>query len=305
MRSTALVAVRMTLRFVENEGFELGNARSLVGARELSRRPTSCSRWPTTSCEPGARSARWSPAPTAAAGWRSSAPARRRARRRSDARAGARRPRRRPREDAPRVERARHGDVLVHAARSSTRSTTERRDGELGDRVRDARARRRARRRGRHRPPLDRYRYGGGPSRGRRRCSEPMAGSLDGPVSRYLNRRFSVPLARAACGRRRCTPNQIPCIALARRLAGAAALIAPGRNIAGGVLVQVSSVDRWRRRRPRAREVDGDALRRPLRQRARPLRRCGDRRGHGRGTPSSTKTGRSRCSSDWPPESAS
>ena len=67
-----------------------------------------------------------------------------------------------------------------------------------------------------------------------------MAGSLDGPVSRYLNRRFSVPIA-AALRPTPLTPNQVSAAALAIAL-GAAALIALGWNIAGGALVQVSSV---------------------------------------------------------------
>lgn len=67
-----------------------------------------------------------------------------------------------------------------------------------------------------------------------------MAGSLDGPVSRYLNRRFSVPIAEALRPTP-LTPNQISAAALAIAL-GAAALIALGWNIAGGALVQVSSV---------------------------------------------------------------
>jgi phosphatidylglycerophosphate synthase len=67
-----------------------------------------------------------------------------------------------------------------------------------------------------------------------------MAGSLDGPVSRYLNRRFSVPIAQALRPTP-LTPNQVSAAALAIAL-GAAALIALGWNIAGGALVQVSSV---------------------------------------------------------------
>ncbi len=67
-----------------------------------------------------------------------------------------------------------------------------------------------------------------------------MAGSLEGPVSRYLNRRFSVPIA-AALKRTPATPNQISVLALLVAVAAAALLVA-GRHIAGGVLVQVSSV---------------------------------------------------------------
>ncbi len=67
-----------------------------------------------------------------------------------------------------------------------------------------------------------------------------MAGSLDGPVSRYLNRRFSLPLARLLRPTP-ITPNQVSLFALAVALAAAVA-IALGAEIAGGVLVQVSSV---------------------------------------------------------------
>jgi CDP-L-myo-inositol myo-inositolphosphotransferase len=67
-----------------------------------------------------------------------------------------------------------------------------------------------------------------------------MAGSLDGPVSRYLNRRFSVPAAHLL-KRTPVTPNQVSVSALLVALA-AAVLIATGAVIAGGVLVQLSSV---------------------------------------------------------------
>jgi phosphatidylglycerophosphate synthase len=67
-----------------------------------------------------------------------------------------------------------------------------------------------------------------------------MAGSLDGPVSRYLNRRFSVPIA-AILRPTPVTPNQISVLALATGLA-AAALIGAGWHIAGGALIQVSSI---------------------------------------------------------------
>jgi len=67
-----------------------------------------------------------------------------------------------------------------------------------------------------------------------------MASSLDGPVSRYLNRRASRPLA-ALLARTPLTPNQVSVIAALLAL-GAAALIAAGATIAGGVLVQVSSI---------------------------------------------------------------
>ena len=67
-----------------------------------------------------------------------------------------------------------------------------------------------------------------------------MAGSTDGPVSRYLNRRASVPVARAL-SRTPVTPNQVSVAALAIA-AAAAALIGLGANIEGGILVQVSSI---------------------------------------------------------------
>lgn len=67
-----------------------------------------------------------------------------------------------------------------------------------------------------------------------------MAGSLDGPVSRYLNRRFSVPIA-AALAPTPLTPNQVSVIAFAVSL-GALALLAIGRNIEAGVLIQASSI---------------------------------------------------------------
>ncbi|MHB8375448.1 MAG: CDP-alcohol phosphatidyltransferase family protein [Dehalococcoidia bacterium] len=77
-----------------------------------------------------------------------------------------------------------------------------------------------------------------------------MAGSLDGPVSRYLNRRISVPLA-GLLKPTPITPNQVSALALLIAL-GAAVLIALGANVAGGVLVQVSSI---------ADGVDGDLAR--------------------------------------------
>lgn len=67
-----------------------------------------------------------------------------------------------------------------------------------------------------------------------------MAGPLEGPVSRYLNRRLSVPLARLL-GPTPLTPNQVSVIALLVA-AGAAALLAVGRNIEAGVLIQASSI---------------------------------------------------------------
>jgi phosphatidylglycerophosphate synthase len=67
-----------------------------------------------------------------------------------------------------------------------------------------------------------------------------MTGSLDGPVSRYLNRRISVPLAKALA-RTPATPNQVSVAALAIAVA-AAVLLAAGRNIEGGLLIQASSI---------------------------------------------------------------
>lgn len=67
-----------------------------------------------------------------------------------------------------------------------------------------------------------------------------MAGSLDGPVSRHLNRRISRPLA-ALLRPTPITPNAVSLAALVLALA-AAALIAADAPIAGGVLVQVSSI---------------------------------------------------------------
>jgi phosphatidylglycerophosphate synthase len=68
----------------------------------------------------------------------------------------------------------------------------------------------------------------------------PDAPALDGPVSRYLNRRISVPIASLLAATP-ITPNQISVLA-ALVAAGAAALLAAGRNIEAGVLIQASSV---------------------------------------------------------------
>lgn len=68
----------------------------------------------------------------------------------------------------------------------------------------------------------------------------PLPGSLDGPVSRYLNRRASVPIARAL-SRTFVTPNQVSVAALAIA-AGAAALLMIGANIEAAVLIQASSI---------------------------------------------------------------
>ncbi len=67
-----------------------------------------------------------------------------------------------------------------------------------------------------------------------------MASSLDGPVSRYLNRRFSVPIA-AMLAHTPVTPNQVSVAAFAAAL-GALALLAAGRNIEAGLLIQASSI---------------------------------------------------------------
>ncbi len=67
-----------------------------------------------------------------------------------------------------------------------------------------------------------------------------MASSLDGPVSRYLNRRFSVPIA-SALAHTPVTPNQVSVAAFAIAL-GALALLVAGRNIEAGVLIQASSI---------------------------------------------------------------
>ncbi|HXK33849.1 MAG TPA: CDP-alcohol phosphatidyltransferase family protein [Dehalococcoidia bacterium] len=67
-----------------------------------------------------------------------------------------------------------------------------------------------------------------------------MPASLEGPVSRYLNRRASVPIARALA-RTPATPNQVSVAALLIAVA-AAALLVVGRNIEAGVLIQASSV---------------------------------------------------------------
>ncbi len=68
----------------------------------------------------------------------------------------------------------------------------------------------------------------------------PLPGSLDGPVSRYLNRRASVPIARAL-SRTFVTPNQVSVAALAIAV-GAAALLMVGANIEAAVLIQASSI---------------------------------------------------------------
>jgi phosphatidylglycerophosphate synthase len=67
-----------------------------------------------------------------------------------------------------------------------------------------------------------------------------MAASLDGPVSRYLNRRISIPIA-SLLSRTPITPNQVSVFA-ALVAVGAAGLLAIGRNIEAGVLIQASSI---------------------------------------------------------------
>lgn len=67
-----------------------------------------------------------------------------------------------------------------------------------------------------------------------------MPASLEGPVSRYLNRRASVPIARVLA-RTPATPNQVSVAALLTALAAAALLVA-GRNIEAGILIQTSSI---------------------------------------------------------------
>ncbi len=67
-----------------------------------------------------------------------------------------------------------------------------------------------------------------------------LPGSLDGPVSRYLNRRASVPIARALSGTL-VTPNQVSVAALIIA-AGAAALLMAGAHIEAAVLIQASSI---------------------------------------------------------------
>jgi len=67
-----------------------------------------------------------------------------------------------------------------------------------------------------------------------------MSQGLEGPVSRHINRRLSVPIAEAL-KRTPITPNQVSVIALLIAF-GALALLALGRNIEAGVLIQLSSV---------------------------------------------------------------
>ena len=64
--------------------------------------------------------------------------------------------------------------------------------------------------------------------------------SLDGTVSRYLNRRLSIPAARLLA-RTPATPNQVSILALVVA-AASMPLLAFGRNIEGAVLIQLSSI---------------------------------------------------------------
>jgi phosphatidylglycerophosphate synthase len=66
------------------------------------------------------------------------------------------------------------------------------------------------------------------------------ASSLEGPVSRYLNRRFSEPLARLLAPTP-LTPNQVSLASFLLAL-GALACLALDQLIAGGALIQTSSV---------------------------------------------------------------
>lgn len=67
-----------------------------------------------------------------------------------------------------------------------------------------------------------------------------MPAALEGPVSRHLNRRISVPLARALAATP-ITPNQVSLAAFALALA-TVPLLAAGRSIEAGVLIQASSI---------------------------------------------------------------
>jgi phosphatidylglycerophosphate synthase len=66
------------------------------------------------------------------------------------------------------------------------------------------------------------------------------ASSIEGPVSRYLNRRLSVPLARLLAPTP-LTPNQVSLLSLLVAF-GALAALACDQAIVGGALIQVSSV---------------------------------------------------------------
>ena len=69
---------------------------------------------------------------------------------------------------------------------------------------------------------------------------QPPTPSLDGPVSRYLNRRLSSPIA-SALARTPVTPNQVSVAACAIAFA-VLGLLAIGRNIEAGLLIQASSI---------------------------------------------------------------
>jgi phosphatidylglycerophosphate synthase len=68
----------------------------------------------------------------------------------------------------------------------------------------------------------------------------PRLATLDGPVSRYLNRRLSVPIARGLASTP-ATPNQLSVLALVIAVT-AAVLLAAGAHIEAGVLIQFSSI---------------------------------------------------------------
>ncbi len=78
-----------------------------------------------------------------------------------------------------------------------------------------------------------------------------MAGETDGPVSRWLNRRLSRPLA-TALARTPVSPDAVTWLSLALA-AGAGTFVAAGWNVVGGVGVQLASV---------VDGVDGDLARR-------------------------------------------
>jgi CDP-L-myo-inositol myo-inositolphosphotransferase len=76
--------------------------------------------------------------------------------------------------------------------------------------------------------------------RAERTLSQALAKATDGLVSRYLNRRLSIPLSRLLA-RTPVTPNQITVFSFLLGLASAA-LFAQGRGLSAGLLAQVSSI---------------------------------------------------------------
>jgi phosphatidylglycerophosphate synthase len=68
----------------------------------------------------------------------------------------------------------------------------------------------------------------------------PAKAQLDGPVSRYLNRRLSMPAA-SVIARTPITPNQVSVAACLMAL-GALGLLAVGRNVEAGAMIQTSSI---------------------------------------------------------------